>query len=147
MVRSFADRPVPSELVDRIVAGAGGRLVVTPAQRFWDETTDARWRRDPSWPGLLRAPVIILPLAARDGTDLVDASFATMVVLLAAVDAGLGALFFAIRRGEDRLGVPDHLRPIGAVALGWPDGDDRPSASLARGRTLVVHRGRWHKNR
>jgi len=151
MVRSFADRPVPAELLDRIIAGARDRLVVLDStEQFWRHVSEPQWRQDPNWPGLLRAPVIMLPLAGRDGADLVDTSFATMVILLAAVDAGLGALFFAIRQGEDQLGIPDHLRPIGAVALGWPDGEDRTSPSLARGRRpagAVVHRGQWHRNR
>ncbi len=146
MIRSFEDRPVPAEMLDRILAGAGGHLMVLDhTETFWAHVSDPQWREDPTWPGLLRAPTIVLPLAGQDGRDLVEASFATMVVLLAITDAGLGALFFRIRRGEDQLGIPDHLRAIGAIALGWPDGEDRPSSSVARGRTPVVHRGRWHK--
>ena len=45
----------------------------------------------------------------------IDAAFAVMSMLLAATDAGLGALFFAIAHGEDALlsdlGVPDGYRP------------------------------------
>jgi nitroreductase len=81
---------------------------------------------------------------------LVDASFATMLILLSVVDAGLGALFFGLNHRDDELlaalGVPPAYRPIGAVALGWPDGEDRPSPSLARGRRpaeSIIHRGRW----
>jgi nitroreductase len=120
----------------------------------------------------LRAPVIILPLANKQAyldryaepdkaatgmSDedrwpvpywLVDTSFAAMAMLLTAVDAGLGALFFGLDHGEEELltalGVPGGYTPIGAIALGWPDGNDRPSPSLARGhRASVIHRGRW----
>ncbi len=80
---------------------------------------------------------------------LVDTGFAVMLMLLSAVDAGLGAAFLGIFRGEaellDTLGVPDGYRPIGAVAVGYP-APDEPSPSLARGRrpvSDVVHRGRW----
>lgn len=80
----------------------------------------------------------------------VDAGCSMMLLLLAAVDEGVGALFFAISWGEEAvladLGVPAGFRPIGAVALGHPAGDDRPSSSLARGRRpvdQVVHRGGW----
>jgi len=73
-----------------------------------------------------------------------------MLILLAAVDAGLGALFFGLPNGERALladlGVPSGYESIGAVALGWPDADDRPSPSLARGHRpvdQVIHRGRW----
>jgi nitroreductase len=73
-----------------------------------------------------------------------------MLILLSAVDEGLGALFFDLDYGRQELladlGIPDTYEPIGAVALGWADGDDRPSPSLARGHRPaedVVHRGRW----
>jgi nitroreductase len=81
---------------------------------------------------------------------LVDTAFATMLILLSAVDAGLGALFFGLQGGGHRvladLDVPSGYEPIGAVALGWPDGEDRPSPSLARGHRPaadVIHRGGW----
>jgi nitroreductase len=80
----------------------------------------------------------------------VDASFAVMALLLAAVDQGLGALFMGVFRGEDTLRtaleIPQGMQIVGAVVLGWPAPDDRPSASVARGRRPkheVVHRGRY----
>jgi nitroreductase len=80
----------------------------------------------------------------------VDTGFAALLLLLGAVDAGLGACFLGNFRGEEALaaalGVPDDRRYAGTVLLGEPGGDDPPSASLARGRRRaedVVHRGRW----
>ena len=176
MSRSFQARPVEGELLDRILRNAqrapsavfsqGWALLVPEGKEetavFWDTTTDDAWRADPTWPGLLRAPVIILPLAHKQtyltrysepdkaglGLQderrwpvpfwLVDTAFATMVMLLTAADAGLGVLFFGITRGEGELltalGVPGGYQPIGAVALGWPSHDDRRSPSLKRGR-------------
>ncbi len=190
MVRTYADRPVPRELVDRVVdagrqAPSAGfsqgfafvvlegadqtaalwtlTAPVAPARETWD-----RWER------LRRAPVIVVPLAHRQayldryaepdkaglGLDrpehwrvpfwLVDTAFATMSMLLAATDAGLGALFFGLGGGEAallaHLGVPEGYEPIGAVALGWPAEEDLRSPSLARGRrprAETVHYGRW----
>jgi nitroreductase len=74
-----------------------------------------------------------------------------MLVLLTAVDAGLGALFFGIfpehlDAFRDAFGVPETETPIGAVALGYAAAGDPPSPSLQRGRKpieQVVHRGRW----
>jgi nitroreductase len=183
MERSFSDAPVADELVNRVLANAqrapsagfteGWEFVVLVGPEetavFWDAIGDAAWRAAPDWPGLLRAPVIVVPLTnealyraryaepdkARGMVHdvpywLVDTSFATMVLLLSAVDAGLGAAFFGLRGRDDALltalAVPAGLRPLGAVALGWPDGQDRPSASVARGHrsfASVVHRGRW----
>jgi nitroreductase len=142
---------------------------------FWELTaprvaTGARWDRRK------RAPVLVLPLAHRQayldryaeadkaalGADpvaawhvpywTVDTAFATMTMLLAATDAGLGALFFALGR-DDRellahLGVPEGYEAIGAIALGWPGDGDIRSGSLARGRRPrrdTVHYGRWEE--
>ena len=187
MVRNYQDRPVEGPVLDTILAAAtrapsagftqGWSFVVLEGpetERFWRHTLPATERPSFRWPGLLRAPVLVLPLASRQayldryaepdkaGAGLhteaawpvpywqVDCAFATMLLLLAAVDAGLGALFFAIFRGEDELladlGVPEDHRPLGAVALGHPALDGRPSASLTRGRRAlseVVHRGGW----
>ena len=89
----------------------------------------------------------------------VDASFATMTLLLAAHDAGLGALFFGVLRGEDELrcalGVPARLQLIGAIALGYertpsePETDDPAFArGLSAGRRRataeeIIHYGAW----
>lgn len=80
----------------------------------------------------------------------VDTGFAALLMLLTAVDAGLGGLFFGIVPDRidafrDAFAVPDPFTPIGAVAIGYP-APDRPSSSLKLGRrpvAEVVHRGRW----
>ena len=79
----------------------------------------------------------------------VDTAFATMLVLLAAQDAGLGALFFGVFRGAEQLlehlGVPPGHDLIGAIALGHPVADE-PGRSVERDKrplSEVVHRGGW----
>lgn len=80
----------------------------------------------------------------------IDAGFASLLMLLTAVDEGLGACFFGIpaeRIGSYRaeFGVPDEYTPIGAISVGYRAPDHR-SRSLDRGRkpvAEVVHRGRW----
>jgi nitroreductase len=74
-----------------------------------------------------------------------------MLMLLAAVDEGLGAVFFGLFDQEPavrtRFGIPDDAQPIGTLALGYPAADDRPSGSATtRSRKPladVIHRGRW----
>lgn len=142
--------------------------------RFWDATLAEERRATFRWAGLLRAPAIVVPFsheqAYRDryaepdkgrrpgeAEPLwpipywhVDAAFAAMVMLLTAVDAGLGALFFAIPAGRvaalrAAFGVPDEYTPIGAITVGHPRPDE-PSRSAGRRRRPVeevVHRGRW----
>jgi nitroreductase len=142
--------------------------------RYWDVTLPADRRDGFSHAALVDAPVLILPLAHAGGylarysepdkaaTGLgdsaarwpvpfwtVDTAFATMLMLLAAVDEGLGALFFGIFQGEHELlaalGVPEGYEPIGTIAMGWP-APDAPGLSARRPRRPlddVVHRGGW----
>ncbi len=80
----------------------------------------------------------------------IDTGFASLLMLLTAVDEGLGACFFGIPperfdayRAE--FAVPAEYTPIGAVSLGYRAPDHR-SGSLRRGRRPVdevVHRGQW----
>lgn len=140
-------------------------LVLTdPAarERFWAVTTDPAWReRSGSSSGLLCAPALVLPvaepaayrrryaaadkaaalLAGRAPEDwpvpywLIDAAFAAMLVLLAAEDEGLGALFFQLHREHadvlSDLGLPADRSLIGALALGEPEAR-QPGASPTR---------------
>jgi nitroreductase len=143
--------------------------------RYWDASfSDPEARARFRWQGLFRAPVLVLPLTSAQpyldryaepdkaatglGADeaawpvpywLVDAGMATQLLLLAAVDEGLGALLFGIFRHEAEVlaafGVPDGYRPVGVVALGHPAADE-PGRSATRPRrplAEVVHRGRW----
>lgn len=81
----------------------------------------------------------------------VDAGMAALMMLLTAVDEGLGACFFGVPAERvDALrgafGVPAAHRPVGVVAVGYRGDADRRSPSLRRGRRgvdEVVHRGRW----
>lgn len=119
----------------------------------------------------MNAPLLIVPLASKDAyldryaepdkgwTDLdsshwpvpywdIDAGFASLLILLTAVDEGLGAVFFGWAEPEavrEPFGIPDEWRPIGAIAIGYA-APDVPSPSLKRGRRgidQVVHRGNW----
>jgi nitroreductase len=79
-----------------------------------------------------------------------DVAMGAMLVLLGAVDRGLGALFFGVpaERHTDvkvALGIPARLRVVGVVALGTPVPHPR-SPSLRRGRRgvdEVLHLGRY----
>ena len=176
MVRSFEPRPVPATVLDRLLALAvrapaagntqGLDLVVlegAETSRYWEVTLPPERRATFPWPGLLRAPVLVIPVAdpdayvARYGEDdkartglgdgvdawtvpywFVDSAFASMVALLAAVDEGLGACFFGQFEHEAAvkraLGIPAERRPVGTIALGWADDADRPSFSSTRPR-------------
>lgn len=172
MCRDFDPRPVRAEVVDRLLdlarrapsagntQGVAFVLLEGPDQTaaFWRLCADPQWLARPDHPGLLRAPVVVLPLhseaayraryaeADKAAAGLaeapwpvpfwvVDCAFATMSLLLGAADEGLGALFFGLRgdRGAllAALGVPAGWDAIGAIALGWPAAGERPSGSAA----------------
>lgn len=139
--------------------------------RFWNALFPAERRGRFAYPGLFDAPLIIVPLASQGAyveryaepdkgwTDrdasrwpvpfwYIDTGFAALLMLLTAVDADLGALFFGIFDIEAfrvAFGVPDAWTPIGAIAIGYP-APHRSSPSLARGRKppeACIHRGAW----
>ncbi|MDQ3305587.1 MAG: nitroreductase family protein [Actinomycetota bacterium] len=141
--------------------------------RYWELAfPDRAARAGFRWPGLFAAPVLIIPLvspaiyharyaepdkagrAQRGPVEWsvpfwwVDGGMAVMLALLAAVDEGLGALFFTLERPEVVLpgfGVPGDRLALGTVALGHPASDE-PGRSAARPRRSledIVHRGRW----
>ena len=151
-------------------------VLTDPGQRrlFWETTSGPAWRGESESESLTRAPVVILPLAHKQAyldryampdkahTPLsreeswpapywdIDTGFGVMLILLTAVDVGLGALFFAIFAGEqelmDVLGVPAGYRPIGAIAVGHPSAGERSRPELSTGRRRlgeIVRRERW----
>lgn len=176
MVRDFTSEPVDPLVVDRLLDGgrrapsAGnvdGRAFVVlegaETARYWDVTLPPGRRASFGWPGLVRAPVLVVVVASppayvdryaeadKAATGLgaevdawavpywhVDGGMAAMAVLLGAVDAGLGACFFGLFDHEEAvlgaLGAPDGWRAVGTIALGHPGPDDRAGRSAARPR-------------
>jgi nitroreductase len=186
MIRTYHDRPVVPEAVERILLhGQRGPsagfsqgfefLVIEGPEataRFWDVVGQG----DRDWPGqgLRRAPLIIVPFASKkqyldryaeddkgwaDRDEArwsapywtVDTAFAAMLMLLTAVDEGLGALFFglfppSLPAFRSAYGIPEEFEPIGALAIGHPAADPVRSSAHTRPRrdpADVVHRGRW----
>lgn len=139
---------------------------------FWAATASAEepdgWLR-----GMMTAPALVLCLSHPDAyldryaapdkgwTDRstehwpvpywdTDVAMGAMIMLLGAVDAGLGALFFGVpveAHGavKEAFGIPETRRIVGVVALGTEVPHPR-SPSLRRGRRPladVLHVGRF----
>jgi nitroreductase len=161
MVRSYdPDRPVPREIVDKIVSHAvrapsagfsqgWGFLVLTAPDdraRFWAATRLSD--EIDGWLARLRTD--------RDEAHWpvpywhIDTGFAALLMHLTAVNEGLGSCFIGlpaetVQAFKEAFGVPAEFSPIGALTVGYRAADKR-SPSLRRGhRRLddVVHHGRW----
>jgi nitroreductase len=78
----------------------------------------------------------------------IDTGFAALLVLLTAVNHGLGACFFGIPIDRidavrDRFAIPERFRPIGAITVGYAADPPRDLSQRRRATNDVVHRGRW----
>jgi nitroreductase len=136
---------------------------VEARQLFWSATA-ADGPSDSWLDGMRTAPVLIVALsdkkvyldryaepdkgwADRDEARWpvpywhIDTGMASLLILLGAVDEGIGACFFGVPADRvDALraafAVPDRLVPVGVISLGHPVPDQR-SPSLRRGRAPV----------
>lgn len=80
----------------------------------------------------------------------IDTGFASLLMLLTAVDAGLGACFFGIPADRidsyrEAFGVPAQFNPIGAISVGYSDEPPRDLSNRRRPLADVVHRSRWNQ--
>jgi len=145
--------------------------------RFWSATSDGGESDDPWLAGMRQAPLIVVAFSNRSAyldryaepdkgwTDRdearwpvpywhIDTGFASLLLLLTAVDSGLGACFFGVppehvARLRAAFGVPEEYAAIGAITVGYR-APDRKSPSLRRVRRPVeevVHRGAWGQRR
>ena len=140
---------------------------------FWTATTPEGADDDPWLSGIRTAPALILCCSHKDAyleryaapdkgwTDRdearwpvpywdIDTGMASLLILLTAVDAGLGGLFFGVppERHDavhDAFAIPPGRRIIGVVALGYPlPGPKSPSLRRhLRTGAEVTHWGRF----
>jgi nitroreductase len=158
-----------SQGTDFVVLDEPGALA-----RFWAAAEEPRWPNDPA--ELATAPpVVVLALAdpgryvARysqpDKIDFgldsaeawavpfwdTDTAMACMLLLLAAVDIGLGGWFFGVGHRDAAVraefGIPDDRNLVGVVGLGHPGADHSPKGSAysltRRPLAEMIHRNGW----
>lgn len=186
MTRAFTSQDVGRSVIESLVyaatrgPSAGNTasvdvLVLEGSQTasYWDETLPVDKRASFPWPGLLRAPVLLIPTVNPDDyvdrygevdkahTGLGDSADAWSVpywwvdggaavenVLLLATGLGLGACFFGQFEHEpavaERFGIPKGRRSLGTIAIGHADvAQERPSASSQRPSRSVEQRTHW----
>ena len=130
---------------------------------YWDTTLEKDKRTGFPWPGLLQAPVLVIPygmpekyLSRYQEKDkvssglgesisnwqipywIVDAASATTALQFLVVENGLSCCFFGQFKNEEKVSeyfsVPSTARAIGTLAIGWGAEEDRLSKSAKRKR-------------
>jgi nitroreductase len=159
-VRAYQDRPIPVGDLERILE-AGRRSPSASNRQPWDFVlvTDRSTLQELSkvWTGarhLAQAAAAVVmtlrqPEEDRFATiDQYDLGQATMAMMLAAADLGVGSGHSAIADQEAcrrLLGIPEDRICAYMLALGYPA--DRPLAPISRPARRafdeVVHRERW----
>jgi nitroreductase len=159
-VRSYEDRPIPAEHLERILE-AGRRAPSSMNDQPWDlvacterETLRelaATWRYSEHVAGSAATIVLVAPYTQdRDERDWIfyDLGQATMQMMVTAADLGIGSSHAGI--GDQDLarrvlGVPADRLCVGMVAFGYPA--DRPLRPIERPNRRppdeVIHRERW----
>jgi nitroreductase len=157
-VRSFDGRPIPPADLDQILE-AGRRSPSSQNWQPWDFilVTDREQLRELAgvWHGASQvagaAAAIVVIGPAGDNAfrrAQLDLGQATMAMILAAADLGIGACHAGvadIQLARRLLGFPDDRSWALLISLGYPAG--RPLAPIKnpsrRPFAEVVHRGRW----
>jgi len=186
MTRAFTGEPPDTRSLDALVyastrgPSAGNTASVETlvlrhedVHAYWDITLPVNERAGFPWPGLLKAPVLLIltvdprdyvsrysePDKARTGLGdspnawpvpywWVDGGAAVENVLLVAAALGEGACFFGQFEHESkvsaRFGIPEGRRSLGTIAVGKADpAADRPSRSALRPPRSVEDRTHW----
>jgi nitroreductase len=159
-VRAYADRPISQPDLDRILEAAR-RSPSSSNQQRWDFVvcTDRRqlqelskvWRHGRHVATSAATIALVAPGSADGATResiQYDLGQATMSIMLAAADLGIGSGHSAVRDQQlarSVLGLPDDRSCAWLIALGYPV--DRPLRPIEhpdrRPFEDVVHQGRW----
>ncbi len=157
-VRSFADRPIPAADLDQILE-AGRRSPSSQNWQPWDFiiVTDREqlrelakvWRGAGHVAGSAATIVVIAPTADNEFSRAqFDLGQATMAMLLAATDLGIGSCHAGVadlRLARELLGFPKDREWAFLISLGYPADRSLTPVRKPDRRPFgeVVHRGRW----
>ncbi|MEE2851331.1 MAG: nitroreductase family protein [Actinomycetota bacterium] len=159
-VREYQPTPIPAEDLDRI-AEAGWRAPSAKNRQPWDFVivTDRNqltelstvWRGAGHIAGAAAAIAIVVPVPPderRVVTDNYDVGQATMAMMIAATDLGIGTGHSSVGEQDKAralLGVPDDHLVAFLLGVGYPA--DRPLTAIRKPNRRpfaeVVHHGRW----
>lgn len=152
-VRSYTERPVPDEQLEKLV-DAGRRAPTARGVEPWEfvvitekETLEELGRTADHGPFITGASACIAVYCAPTKYYLEDGCAATENILIAASAEGIGGCWVAGDKKEyagrvsEILGVPDELKLVSLISLGWPR--DRVTSSRKRSLREVIHKERF----
>ena len=163
MIRAYKSDPVPEEKIQRLLSYAV-RAPSAGNLQPWDfivvknpETRAKLAKAAFDQTSIASAPVIIATCAdvQRAGSkygargsfySLVDTAFASLLILLGAVEQGLGACFVGSYNPEEVVklfALPEHIRPVGLITIGYPAESPRKPGTPKLPLSRVVHAEKW----
>jgi nitroreductase len=161
-VRSFSERPVPDEALERILEAARRAPSSTNSQPWEfiivrDRELLGRLAEVGQYAGHLANAAVAVALVAEDhddpelrGTDAYDLGHATQNMMLSALELGIGSVHASVwwpDKSRELLGLPPGKRCDYLISLGYPASDgllDAPRRNVPR-RPLaeLIHHERW----
>jgi nitroreductase len=164
MVRKYQSKDVPDLLISKLIENASRAPSAghTQVQEFivvkGPETKRKLRLASVNQEQVEDAPVLIVVCSntsrsvgrygqrGKEFYSIIDGAFASMLILLTATNEGLGAGFvgaFDDEKVSEILGLPKDgsVRPIGIIAIGYPD--EKPPRLDRIARDRLVHYERW----
>ena len=163
MIRAYKSDPIPEEKIQRLLsyamrAPSAGNLQPWEFIMVKNPETRAKLAKAAfDQTSITSAPVIIATCAdiQRAGSkygargsfySLVDTAFASLLILLGAVEQGLGACFVGSYNPEEVVklfALPDHVRPVGLITIGYPAESPRKPGTPKLPLSRLVHAEKW----
>ena len=145
MIRLYIqDKPIPQQIVDKLITNAHRapsaghtqvqEFIIVQDPLIKKKLGEAALNQEQ----IYDAPLSIVVCAntsrsvnrygkrGREFYSIIDGAFASMLILLTAVNEGIGACFvgaFLDEKVSEILELPEYVKPIGIIALGFPAED------------------------
>jgi nitroreductase len=162
MIRKYLPKKIPDRIISKLIKNASRAPSAghTQVQEFIivkDPATKKKMRQVSVNQKVIEdAPVLIVVCSntsrsvdrygqrGRDFYSIIDGAFASMLILLTAVNEEIGAGFvgaFEDDKIAEILDLPEYVKPVGIIALGYPD--ESPAKLERIERNQLVHYERW----
>ena len=162
MIRKYLPNKIPDRIVSKMIKNASKAPSAghTQVQEFiivTDPATKKKLRQaSVNQKSIEEAPVLIVVCSntsrsvdrygqrGRDFYSTIDGAFASMLILLTAVNEEIGAGFvgaFEDDKIAKILELPEYVKPIGIITLGYPD--ESPAKLERIENEQLVHYERW----